>query len=268
MKIPQILVPLLFLLLALLPPALDAQQLTPTYLNAVDLAGQGQFPEAKKILQGILAAEPPHEQAAHCLNILEDLEKQKINPETAAHLFKSLSFFYQDKFAEALTESNLALKINPEYKRCYNSRGGAYFGLGENDRAVADFNRALELDPEYAGAYYNRGCVFIKTGQYERAIRDFARALKIDPKFASAAYNRGIAHFQKGEFLWALADFNRAREINPRLAAAHYNRAVILEDLGQDQEAAAAYQQFLQDAPPTLTREISHARQRLEVLQK
>jgi tetratricopeptide (TPR) repeat protein len=268
MKIGKILGPALFLVLAVLPLVTHAQPLTPTYLTAVDLAAQSKFSEAKKIFQEIIAAEPPHEQAGHCLNILEDLERQKIKSRTAVHLFKGLSYFYQDKFSEALAAANLAMGINPKYKRCYNARGGAYFGLGQNDRALADFNRALEIDPEYAGAYYNRGCVHIRTEQYARAINDFDRALKITPKFASASYNRGIAHFHQGNFLWALADFTRALEINPRLAEARMNQAVVLEELGKEKEAVEAYKKFLQNASPALNREIDYARKRLEVLDK
>jgi tetratricopeptide (TPR) repeat protein len=269
MKTGKTIISALFLALAVLPLASYAQQSPGAgHLHAVDLASQGKFPEAKKIFQDILAGDPAHERSLHCLNILEDLEKQKIKKETAVHLFKGLSYFYQDRFTDALGEANLALGVDPGYKRCYNARGGAYFGLGQNEEALADFNRALKIDPEYAGAFYNRGCVYIRTEEYARAIHDFDRALKITPKFASAFYNRGIAHFHQGQFLWALADFNRALEINPRLTEAHMNRAVALEELGKEKEAREAYKKFLQDASPALTREIDYARKRLEVLWK
>jgi tetratricopeptide (TPR) repeat protein len=268
MKIGQTVGPALFLALAVLPLMIYAQPLTEIYLTAVDLAGQGKFSAAQKIFQEILAAEPPHERAERCLQIIADLEKQKISNRTASHIFKGLSYFYQDKFPEAVAEANLALQINPKYERAYNCRGGFYFGWGQNDRALADYNRALEIDPQYAGAYYNRGCLHLRTEEYERAIADFDRALKIKSKFTSAFYNRGIAHFHKGEFLWALADFNRAQEINPRLAEAHLNRAVVLEELGKEKEAVEAYQKFLQYASPALSREISYARKRLEALGK
>jgi|GEM_PF-934011 tetratricopeptide (TPR) repeat protein len=268
MKICKTVVFALFLALAVLPPFLYAQPLTADYLAAVALASQGKFSEASKAFQEIIAAAPPHERARRCLHILEDLEAKKINEETAAHLFQGLAYFYQDKFSEALAEANLALQINPRYKRAYNTRGGVYLGLGQTDQALADYNRALQLDPGYAGAYYNRGCVYLRTKQYGRAIADFDRALKITPQYASACYNRGVAHFQKGQFLWALADFNRALEINPRLAEAHMNRGLTLEELGKEKEAVAAYKKFLQSAPPGLSQEISYVRKRLEVLAK
>jgi tetratricopeptide (TPR) repeat protein len=258
----------LFLALAVLPLAIYAQPLTEKYLAAVNLAGQEKFTEAKKVFQEIIAAEPPHERAVRCLKIIEDLEGQKINNATAAHLFKGLAYFYQDRFKEALAEANLALQINPRYKRAYNTRGGVYLGLGQTDQALADYNLALKIDPEYSGAYYNRGCVFLRTRQYGRAIADFGRALEITPQYASAAYNRGVAHLFKGEFLWALADFNRALKINPRLAEAHLNRGLVLEELGNEKEAVEAYKKFLQSTSPALSREVGYARDRLEVLEK
>jgi hypothetical protein len=46
------------------------------------------------------------------------------------------------------------------------------------------------------------------------------------------------------------------------------NRAVVLEELGKEKEAREAYKKFLQDASPTLTREIDYARKRVEALGK
>jgi tetratricopeptide (TPR) repeat protein len=268
MKIGKTALAAFFLVLAVLPRGIDAQPLTPDYLAAVALAGQGKFSEARKAFQEIIAAAPPHERAVRCLNILEDLEAQKINEQTAAHLFKGLAYFYQDRFQKALAAANLALQISPQYKRAYNTRGGIYFGWGQNDQALADYNRALKIDPDYSGAYYNRGCVYLRTKQYRRALADFDRALKITPKYASAFYNRGVTHLHQGQFLWALADFNRALEINPRLAEAHMNRGLALEELGKEKEAVAAYKKFLQSAPPGLSQQINYVRKRLEVLAK
>lgn len=268
MKTGKTIAVVLFLVLAVLPLVLYAQQLSPTYLKAVELAGKGKFPEAKKIFQKILAAEPAHERARRCLQIIADLENQKIKSQTAAHLFLGLSYFYRDKFQAAVTQANLALRLDPQYARTYSARGGYYFALGQNDKALADYRRALELDPQNDGAYYNRGCLYLKTEEFERAIKNFNRALKINPKFASAFYNRGVAHFRKGEFLWALADFDRAAEINPRLAEPHFNRAVVLEELGMNKKAAAAYKKFLKLAPPALSLEIKYARKRLQFLGK
>ncbi len=257
-----------FMALSVLPPAIFAHQVTEIYLTGVDLAAQGKFSEAKKIFQEITATDPLYERPKRCLKILADLESQKINHQTAGHLFKGLTYFYQDRFQEALVQGNLALQINPRYERAYSARGGVYFGLGKYDQAVADYNRALEIDPQYAGAYYNRGCAYLKTRQYERAMADFDRTLKIKPKYAGAFHNRGIAHFLQGQYLWALADCRRALEINPRLAEAHLIQAQVLEELGKEPEAVAAYKKFLQYASPTLSREIEYARKRLGFLEK
>ncbi len=268
MKIVKTIGLAVFMALSVLPPAILAHQVTETYLTGVDLAAQSKFSEAKKTFQEIVAADPLYERPKRCLKILADLESQKINHRTAAHLFKGLSYYYRDRFQEALVQDNLALQINPRYERAYSARGGVYFGMNRYDQAVADYTRALEIDPQYAGAYYNRGCVHLKTRQYESAMADFDRTLKINPKHAGAFHNRGIAHFLQGQYLWALADCRRALEINPRLAEAHLIQAQVLEELGKEPEAVAAYKKFLQYAPPPLSREIEYARKRLGFLEK
>jgi tetratricopeptide (TPR) repeat protein len=268
MKIAKTIGPFFFLLLSVLPLVIYAQPMPEIYLTGVDLASQGKFSEAKKIFQEILAADPSNERADGSLKIIADLERQRINNQTASHLFKGLSYFYKNNFQEALAQANLALKINPEYERAYNVRGSSYFALAKDDQALADFNRALEIEPKYEGAYYNRGCVYLRRKQYEGAISDLDRALKIKPIFASAFHNRGMAHMSQGEYLWALADFNRALEINPRLAQSYLNQGVVLEELDREKEAVEAYKKFLQYASPELSGEINYARNRLKILEK
>jgi len=257
-----------FMVSVALLPVLGAEWVPEIYLTGLDLASQGRFSEGKKIFQEILTSDPFFDRAERCLKILADLESRKITTETASHLFQGLSHYYRDRFDEALAEANLALKINPQYSRAYNVRGGFYYGMARYGQAVADFDRALELDPGFAAAYYNRGCTHLQTGQHDRALADFDRALKIKPGYVAAYHNRGIVYFQKGEYYWALADFNRALEIHPRLPEGYLNRAMTFEEVGKEQEAVAAYKKFLQYASPAHGREIEYARKRLGVLEK
>ena len=63
----------------------------------------------------------------------------------------------------------------------YNSRGEAYHGEGDMDRAIADYTEALRLDPKYTFAYYNRGDAYRYNGDLDRAIADYTEALRLVP---------------------------------------------------------------------------------------
>src|ERR1700739_4740292 len=45
--------------------------------------------------------------------------------------------------------------------KLYSNRAGAYFGLGDDDRAMADDDAAIRLDPNFAAAYSGRGDVYM-----------------------------------------------------------------------------------------------------------
>ena len=45
--------------------------------------------------------------------------------------------------------------------KVYKSRASAYFGLGDDDRAMADDDAAIRLDPNMAAAYSGRGDIYM-----------------------------------------------------------------------------------------------------------
>ena len=73
----------------------------------------------------------------------------------------------------AIVEFNEALRIDPTYKRSYNSRGNAWKGKGELDIAIADYNEAIRLDPNFAFPYNGRANAWYNKGEWDRAIADY-----------------------------------------------------------------------------------------------
>jgi len=106
----------------------------------------------------------------------------------------------------------------------YNSRGFAYYEIGQFDLAISDYQKALEINAQYGKAYNNLGLVYCKQGHYDIAIQEFNKALEINPKFFEAVNNRGLAYYEKGEFDLAISDYTKALEINPAYDTAYYNR--------------------------------------------
>lgn len=129
------------------------------------------------------------------------------------------------------------LKITDNNWLIYNSRGNAYYDLGNYRLAVDDFDKAIEFKPDYATAYSNRGAVYNHLGNYKKAIEDFDRAIKIKPIYAEAYNNRGSAHKGLGNYKQAIEDFRKAIEIEPDIAEFYKNRGVVYIHLGYYQQA-------------------------------
>jgi tetratricopeptide (TPR) repeat protein len=127
----------------------------------------------------------------------------------------------------------------------YNNRAGAYFSLGQHNRAIEDLDRAIELDPNYAHAFNHRGSVHQSIGQDERAIQDFDWAIKLDPKLASAFFHRGNAYAALGQHERAIQDFDQAIKLDPNYDSAFNNRCLNRIAVGQLQEALVDCNQAL-----------------------
>ncbi len=70
--------------------------------------------------------------------------------EAMRHLSRSLRFYYQGDFQQALTEVDHAIKLQPSIAIAYARKGSIYYQLNQIDRATLNWNIALKLDPEYS----------------------------------------------------------------------------------------------------------------------
>jgi Tfp pilus assembly protein PilF len=73
----------------------------------------------------------------------------------------------------------MVLKLDPKHELAYGTRGAAYAGKGQHQRAIQDLNKAIELDPKYAWAYERRAESYEKIGETAKANADRARAAKL-----------------------------------------------------------------------------------------
>ena len=78
----------------------------------------------------------------------EEVSRSKQN-EAMRHLSRSLRFFYDERYRDALSEVNIAIAVNPNLAIAYGRRGSIYYKLGDSRRATLNWNVALQLDPKF-----------------------------------------------------------------------------------------------------------------------
>ena len=86
-------------------------------------------------------------------NFLRLEVNQSKQNEAMRHLSRSLRFFYDERYRDALSEVNSAIKTNPNLAIAYGRRGSIYYKLGDVRRATLNWNVALQLDPEFTEIY-------------------------------------------------------------------------------------------------------------------
>ncbi len=85
--------------------------------------------------------------------LLREQVSQSNQNKAMRHLSRSLRYFYDEQFRNALSEVNFAIELNPNLAIAYGRRGSIYYKLGDNRRATLNWNVALQLDPEFTEIY-------------------------------------------------------------------------------------------------------------------
>ena len=84
-------------------------------------------------------------------------------------------------------------------------------------KAISDYDVAIRLEPENTAAYFNRGNAYFALDDFRQAIQDYTVALRLDPNLALAYCYRGLAYLEKGDVVRGKADQDKASRLNPAL---------------------------------------------------
>jgi tetratricopeptide (TPR) repeat protein len=77
---------------------------------------------------------------------------------------------------KCLEFSNIAIKQNPKNYNAIDTRGCAFYELGEYTKCISDMSKAIEINSESKNSYYYRGLAYIKTKNIDLARKDFSKA--------------------------------------------------------------------------------------------
>jgi len=131
---------------------------------AILLQKTGRPEEATKLYERILTLQPDNEVAIN--NLAWSLCEE------------------QGKHQQALELAQRGLKIAPNYVDLIDTRGVAYYRLGQYDKAVQDFTKCLKLYPEgtpaVAATYLHLGRALDGLGQKNEAIENLKKALELN----------------------------------------------------------------------------------------
>ncbi len=181
-----------------------------TLLKAAQSRARGQFTEAEKLYQGVLASDPEN---AGVYRLLGGLAVE------------------QRQFGDAVVLFRRALTLEPDNVSAWLDLGLAYSEREAFAEAGEAFVRAIELEPGAAHSRALLGAVYNRTGRYEDAVAAFERAIELQPHNADsllalghtfrtigrrdeavAAYKRVIdVKRDEGEAYWSLANLKNYR---------------------------------------------------------
>jgi tetratricopeptide (TPR) repeat protein len=172
------------------------------------------------------------------------LEHAELLSGNAVTVFDSLSLtvsadrhYARGDLAEAITDYQQALLLDPENHLARNSLAICHAHLGRNSRAQQEFQELLAQDPNHVIALYNHGCLSLKMEQLEAAEENLQRCLELQPEQHFCLIRLGQIRERKGDFQGARDYYQRANNTpqGPRYAYKHLAR---LDHLHEDLRTA------------------------------
>jgi|SRR5271165_1441041 len=156
-----------------------------------------------------------------------------------------------------------AEEFTPQLSTPHYNLGVLQQQQNHSDLARQEYELALKYSTdatEIAQAHGNLGFLFLQLNDFPTAKKEFSAALEVSPDKANCLLGRGIVEYRQGNLDAAVSDLSRAAQLAP-LAPADFWLGRALEDKGQTQFAAAAYEAAIKLAPG-----MQEAEQRLKAL--
>lgn len=164
-----------------------------------------------------------------------------------------VAFFELDQTEKALDLCNEALRINGSWGDrspavAWRQRGRLLNQQGDFDQALTAYDRTLLLEPEDSLTLAYRCQVFVNLNQLQDAIDSCQQALAGNGNWgsesAALAWNfQGVAQQQLGQYDEAIAAYDQALSIDPENVTTWTNQGRLLELLQRPEEALVSYTQ-------------------------
>jgi tetratricopeptide (TPR) repeat protein len=161
---------------------------------------------------------------------------------------------YQGKLADAESEFNEALRLDPALTSAHANLGGVLHRQGRLDEAALEEQKAIELAPRLYEAHYQLAMIETDRANYARAVECFRTALRLRPGSIDALSGLGAALIQQGRADEALAVMTEVVRGRPQDGSARFNLGKALEGHGDLEGAASQY-----DAATRLSPELAQA---------
>jgi uncharacterized protein (TIGR02466 family) len=183
-------------------------------------------------------------QLAQAESTAKDLIAKHANTFILHHVL-ALALDGQQKFAEAVTSYQNALKLQPNMPDLLFNLGIALTQLNRLDEATNAYAQAIRVQPGFFEAHGNLGTILQRQGKLEGAIESYQKGLKINPQDARGHFNLGTALRDKGDLPAAIESYKKAIQLFPNYTDAHNNLGETLRDFGDMDAAVKSYQAAL-----------------------
>ncbi len=216
----------------------------------------GQFADAQRILEGVVAKTPKNVVAQDLLaSVLEKSGKMELALQVLERalnalpsnerLLQTLALYLEkaNRFDDAVLRMREVLKQNPKSASAMNFIGYGFADRGINlEEAESLIRQALDLKPGDGYILDSLGWVLFKKGSIDEAEQTLERARALAPKEAAVLDHLGDLHHKRGNPTKARDFYRNALSLNPdaKLRRQIEEKLRALDNAGNSNTAAAS----------------------------
>lgn len=159
------------------------------------------------------------------------------DPKNADLYYKrSNTFFFEDKFRDALADIAIAIELSPQ-TAFYHFKQGEYYMAGdtaEAKQAEKSYLKAIELDPEQEETRMKYGILLLAKQRYKETVEQMNAVLVLNPANADALFFLGMANKETGDTARAIERFQETVELSNTYYNAYMQLALLHLDKNPD----------------------------------
>jgi putative PEP-CTERM system TPR-repeat lipoprotein len=141
------------------------------------------------------------------------------------YLLRGIVSFYNKKYAEAITDIQNSVKMQPSVEGFY-FLGLSLYSNGDLENALSQFRIIIDNNPSFIQARLLTAMILVTQKRVDDSIAEINRILRINDKNALAHNLLGSAYMAKGKYDEGLKELSRATELDPKLVEAHLRKGV------------------------------------------
>jgi predicted O-linked N-acetylglucosamine transferase (SPINDLY family) len=154
-----------------------------------------------------------------------------------------------DRADEAVERMRASLRLVPGHPVILLTLGNALMAAGRYSEARDSYAMATYGAPAHPGLRLNVAAAELELGHPEQSAVHAGEALQLVPQMGAAYAMLGHSHRTRRQFAEASQAYLRAEELEPSQGEHAYYAGLMLDDLGELQQAEAAYARALERNP-------------------
>lgn len=157
-----------------------------------------------------------------------------------SELFKAEKLAKDEKYDEALTHVQEALKIDSVYLEALELKANIMLTTERSKELVKEVDDLIQKYPQQPEYYYVRAIVNLYKQRSIKAKEDLENCIyyQMPAKYMDRIYlNLGIANYNIGDFEGAETEYKNALDINPKYSAVYHSWGMLKYEIRQYEDA-------------------------------